>query len=175
MLDAKPSWNNDGNLWILQVQTHLDCIKSWYHTVKNYDILPCPRPVNIGCLVNSCVYYSRQKSSFLYKQQSCTANEKYKKYKSVIYFYKPCIHDIQTAVLISPSLAYSGNLRLYLKCYWVRVAVWAMLYEGNIATECTGEEFNHIIQHLSYYWKQHIVCNVDSPEPCSEPTTSCVT
>ena len=58
--DAKLSWNNDDNLWILPMQTHLDYIKIWYYTVKNYDNLPYPWHVKIGCLVNSCFYYAHQ-------------------------------------------------------------------------------------------------------------------
>ena len=82
--------------------------------------------------------------------------KKYTKYhKSVSYVYKSCIHDLQTVVLISPSRASSGKLRL--KCNWVRVAVQVMLYEENIATECTdGKNHPHfsaliILLETTYY------------------------
>ena len=60
MFDAKLSWNNNENLWILPMQAHLDYIKIWYYTVENYNNLPCPRPVKIGCIVNINVYYAHQ-------------------------------------------------------------------------------------------------------------------
>ena len=59
MFDAKLSWNNEEILLILPMQIHLDYFKLLYYTVKNHDNLPCPRPVKIGCLVYSRVYYAR--------------------------------------------------------------------------------------------------------------------
>ena len=55
--------------------------------------------------------------------------------------------------------------------YWIHAAVFAMFYNG-ILPLITGNEFNHHIQHSSYYSKQHIVWNVNSPEPGPDITTT---